>query len=185
MELDIVQVGNPVLRSQAFDIKPQDIGKQHIQELLENMVETMRAAPGVGLAAPQIGLGLCIFVAEYPADQFFGTDPLVLSSREIQIMPLHICINPRLTVETSEQASWFEGCLSIDDYTAQVARYSQVRIDALDHNGDEFTARFTGWSARIMQHETDHLAGTLYIDHADLTTFSTSQNYVEFLRPNE
>ncbi len=156
----IVRAGAPVLRAgtQPYDGQLAD---EELTALLDVMHRTMRAAPGVGLAAPQIGLPLALAVVE---------DPLADPDREREPMPFRVLVNPRYEAVGDERAAFQEGCLSVPGYAAVVARHRRVRLVGLDERGAALDEELVGWSARIVQHETDHLGGTLYLDKADLRT---------------
>lgn len=165
--LEIVQVGHPALREASRPLTPQEIVSAAVQRLIEDMKETMHDAPGVGLAAPQIGLGLQLAVMEDMAK----VDPEDAKDRERQPVPFHVMINPVLTVEDPGPLVFYEGCLSLTGFGAKVPRARSVRVDALDERAQPITLRATGWYARILQHEYDHLQGTMYIDRMDSRTF--------------
>ena len=126
----------------------------------------MRDAPGVGLAAPQIGLPLQLAVIEDVAE---------IEATERAPVPFHVIANPRLTLG-AEMVDFFEGCLSVEGFQAVVPRARTVQVTALDHRGEPITIDAHGWYARILQHEIDHLGGTLYIDRMRSRTFSTARN---------
>jgi len=139
----------------------------------------MREAPGVGLAAPQIGQSLRIAVIEVRAEQLAnrGYTEQELAEREMEPIPFYVLINPRLTVVDAAPVTFFEGCLSVAGFAAQVARAHTVHVAALDHRGAPFELTARGWHARILQHECDHLDGRLYIDVMDSRTFTTIENH--------
>ena len=178
MILKIVQAGDPVLRKVAEAVQPEDIGSDRIQQLIGLMRDTMRDAPGVGLAAPQVGVSLALAVIEVLPEYLTrrGLSAAELADREMATVPFHVLVNPHLTVVDPTPAVFFEGCLSVRGFVARVPRARAVRVSALDHCGApvEITAR--GWYARILQHEIDHLAGTLYIDAMDTRSFTTVEN---------
>ena len=180
MVLKIVQVGTPVLRQPARELTPEEVRGREVQELIERMRETMRDAPGVGLAAPQVGLGLRLAVVEDRAEYHAGLSPEELAARERVPVPFHVVVNPRLTVEDPAPAEFFEGCLSATGLTALVRRARGVRVDALDAQGEPVTLRARGWYARILQHELDHLDGTLYLDRCELRSLCTLENHRRF-----
>jgi peptide deformylase len=175
MLLKIVEVGDPVLRTAARALTPDEIRGPGIVTLVELMRETMRDAPGVGLAAPQIGESLQLAVIEDSADYQEGVGAEELAARGRAPVPFHVIANPRLTITEPGPAVFYEGCLSIPGFLAQVPRGLAVRVDALDHRGEPVTIQARGWYARILQHEIDHLAGTLYIDRMDTRTFASSR----------
>src|SRR6202142_1655701 len=147
MQLRIVQAGEPVLRSAARPLTPVEIVGDEIQRLIELMRETMREAPGVGLAAPQIGLPLQLAVIEDIGDN---------DAAEGAPVPFHVIANPRLVLG-AEMVEFFEGCLSVDGFHASVPRPRTARVEALDHRGTPVVIEARGWYARILQHEIDHL----------------------------
>jgi peptide deformylase len=166
MLLKIVQAGDPVLRETARQLTPAEIAGGEIQQLIELMRETMRDAPGVGLAAPQIGLPLQLAVIEDPAE---------VEAAERAPVPFHVIVNPRLTLG-DEKVDFFEGCLSVEGFQAVVARARTAHVEALDHRGTPVKIDARGWYARILQHEIDHLNGTLYIDRMRTRTFANARN---------
>jgi len=165
--LEIVQVGHPALREPSRPLTREEILSPALQRLIDDMRDTMRAAPGVGLAAPQIGLGLQLAVMEDLAH----VDPEDANERERHPVPFHVMINPVLTVEDPGPVVFYEGCLSLAGYGARVGRARAVRVDALDERAEPVVLRARGWYARILQHEYDHLQGTMYIDRMDSRSF--------------
>jgi peptide deformylase len=174
--LPIIQVGAPTLRARAKSLTKDEILSVEIRDLIEQMRETMRAAPGVGLAAPQIDRSIQLAVIEDPADLQTRLSKESLAERERGPVPFHVIINPKLSVEDERLVEFHEGCLSLDGFAAMVGRYRSVRVNALNQHGDEVEYRASGWYARILQHEIDHLNGTLYIDRMIKETFSTVAN---------
>ena len=173
MVLKIVQVGDPVLREVAQPVKPDEIRSGKIQALLEWMRETMYDAPGVGLAAPQIGIGLQIAVIEDKAELLKKMPPAYLEERKRRAVPFQVLINPQ--VETSgEKIDFFEGCLSFEGYSGLVSRHDEAKVTCLDHRGKEISFRAEGWHARIVQHEVDHLHGTVYVDRMHTRSLTTN-----------
>jgi peptide deformylase len=170
MHLKIVQAGDPVLREPARALTPAEIASAEIQQLIELMRETMRDAPGVGLAAPQIGVPLQLAVIEDVAE---------LEATERTPVPFHVIASPQLTLG-DETVEFFEGCLSVEGFQAVVARARAVEVEALDHHGTPVKIAARGWYARILQHEIDHLNGTLYIDRMRSRTFSTARNAARY-----
>jgi peptide deformylase len=179
MAMKIVQVGEPVLRQRARALSKDEICSRQIQDLIASMRETMHAAPGVGLAAPQVGISLQLAVIEDKAKYMKDIPPEVVKERERVPVPFHVIVNPKLTMG-SEQAESFEGCLSLPGFTAVVPRARAVRVECLDHNGKPKVIEASGWYARILQHEIDHLYGAIYIDRMCSETFSTLDNHASF-----
>jgi peptide deformylase len=160
----IVQAGAGVLRRRATPVPEALIGSAALRDLERRMVEVMRKAPGVGLAAPQIGVPLRIFVAEDLEERMSSLSEEGRTARGRVGLPLMTIINPELELLGSERATFFEGCLSVRGYGALVARSVAVRVRGVNVDGRAVTATLSGWPARIMQHEHDHLEGTLYVD---------------------
>ena len=157
----IVQAGHPVLRAVAVPYDGQ-VGAAELTDLLALMHRTMRAAPGVGLAAPQIGLPLALAVVEDPG----AGDDEVARVRERPVLPYRVLVNPSYAPAGDDLVAFYEGCLSVVGYQAVVPRPRAVQLTALDETGTRLDEVLTGWPARIVQHETDHLRGTLYVDRA-------------------
>ena len=158
----IVTAGDPVLRSPAarYDGGLDDL----LPALMDGMRVTMRAAPGVGLAAPQIGLGLALAVIEDPG----ALDAAVAEVREREPVPFRVLINPAYAPVGDQRVGFYEGCLSVPGWQAVTPRWRTVRLTASDAAGRPVDEVLTGWAARIVQHETDHLGGRLYLDVAHL-----------------
>ena len=169
----IVQVGAPVLRSPAQDVPPERIPTPEFQALLTRMVATMRAAPGVGLAAPQIGVPWRVLVLEDREELMASLTPAERAERERVPVPVRVFINPTLTPVGEDKVTFFEGCLSVAGFAGLVERFHEVEVTGLDEQGQPQTWRVTGWPARILQHEVDHLGGTLYIDRMITRSFGT------------
>jgi peptide deformylase len=177
MLLKIVEVGDPVLREQARALSPEEIRSAQVAALIELMRETMRDAPGVGLAAPQIGESVQLAVIEDRTDYQSSVASDDLAARGRAPVPFHVIINPRLEVLEEGPVVFPEGCLSVPGFVAQVQRALSVRVAALDHKGQPVTIEAHGWYARILQHEIDHLHGTLYLDRMDTRTFSSMREH--------
>lgn len=181
MLLPIVHAGEPVLRQQARALSPQEIRSKEIEALIGHMRETMRGAPGVGLAAPQIGLSLQLAVIEDRKEYHKEVSAEELKLRERRPVPFHVVINPRIHDTKDHQiAEFFEGCLSLPGFFAVVPRSRAVRVECLDHRGNPKTIDASGWYARILQHEIDHLGGNLYIDRMHARSFSSIKNWEKF-----
>jgi peptide deformylase len=141
------------------------------------MRETMRDAPGVGLAAPQIGVPLQLVVIEDPIEAIQKVTVEHAEERERRPVPFHVLINPKLAITSEEPAEFFEGCLSLSGYMAIVSRAKRVRVEALNESAEPIVIDAAGWYARILQHEIDHLNGVLYIDRMMPRSFCTLDNY--------
>jgi peptide deformylase len=181
MLLPIVRAGEPVLRQKARPLSPKEIKSKEIQKLIEHMRETMRKAPGVGLAAPQIGVSVQLAVIEDRKEYHKEVSAEQLALRERQPVPFHVVINPRIQPADGNHAvEFFEGCLSLPGFFALVPRSRAVRVECLDERGRAKTIEASGWYARILQHEIDHLYGNLYIDRMHSRSFSSTENWEKF-----
>ncbi|MCT9009269.1 peptide deformylase [Streptomyces sp. NPDC054766] len=172
--LPIVAAGDPVLRRGAEPFDGQ-LDPGLLARFVAALRATMHAAPGVGLAAPQVGVPLRIAVVEDPAP--VSDEVRVVRGRVPQ--PFRVLVNPSYDGIGPGRAAFFEGCLSVPGWQAVVARHTEVRLTALDEYGRTVDEVFSGWPARIVQHETDHLDGTLYLDHAELRSLSSNQATAE------
>ena len=176
MTLEIVQAGNPVLREQGRELTREEISSPSIQQLIELMRETMRDAPGVGLAAPQIGESIQLAVIEDRAEYLRDLSDEQLARLQRAAIPFHVIINPKLSFLDDSTAQFFEGCLSVEGYQAVVDRALNVRVECLNERGEEITINAQGWYARILQHEIDHLNGILYVDRMQTRTLTRCQD---------
>ncbi len=159
MILPIVAYGDPVLKKQAKDIT-EDYPK--LKELIENMWETMYGAYGVGLAAPQIGLPIRMFIID--TSPFAEDDDLSENNKEQLLRLKKVFINPQITEETGDEWAFNEGCLSIPEVREDVFRKPNIVIEYYDENFKKHTQEFTGLAARVIQHEYDHIEGILFTD---------------------
>jgi len=151
-------MGHPVLRARAKAIDPADIKSPRVQQLVDDMFETMKEYHGVGLAAPQVHEGLRLFVAGFPprpGDEEEDDDARV---------PLMALINPEVTPLGSETEEDWEGCLSIPEIRGRVPRSREIEVRAYDRRGRRISIHARGFTARVIQHETDHLDGVLFFD---------------------
>ncbi len=182
MPLTIIQAGDPVLRRAARPLRPNEIRSREVRELIEQMKETMHAAPGVGLAAPQIGQGIQLAVIEDRAEYTRDWTPQQLADRERKPAPFHVIINPEITLVGEERVEFFEGCLSLSNLMALTPRARRVRVQCLNEKGEPQVIEAGGWYARILQHEIDHLHGAMYVDHMYPRTLMTVENYTAHWR---
>jgi peptide deformylase len=160
----IVQAGATMLRQRAVEVSAPQLGSTALLSLIDIMVEVMREAPGVGLAAPQIGVPLRVFVAEDDEDRLAHISSEAREVRGRVALPLTVLVNPKVSPVGSAEATFFEGCLSVRGYGALVVRAAEVAVEGVDAQGRPAALHLQGWPARIMQHEMDHLNGTLYVD---------------------
>lgn len=150
---EIITLPEPVLRKKARKISQYN---NELQALIDDMVETMRAAPGVGLAGPQINVPLRVIVVEFGDEEDEDIPP-----------KLHIVVNPELSKFSQEMVSGTEGCLSIPGFLGEVERSKTITVKGYNRHGQPLKIKAKGWLARIFQHEVDHLDGILYIDRTD------------------
>jgi len=176
VRLQIVQAGEEVLRVQAEKLSREEILSKKIRELIEHMRETVRHAPGVGLAAPQVGVSLRLAVIEDREEYHKKLTAEQLAERQRQQVPFHVIINPRIVFSTDANLEFFEGCLSIAGYSAIVARARAVTVEYVNERAEAKRVHAVGWYARILQHEIDHLAGVLYVDRMKPRTLTTLDN---------
>jgi peptide deformylase len=151
----IMTLPEPVLRRKAR--KVTDFGPE-LQTLIDDMVETMREAPGVGLAATQVDVQLRVIVVEYSEDE---------DEEEDAPKKLYTLVNPEITRFDSETEIGTEGCLSIPGFVGDVERPLSITLKGQNRRGQPVKLKATGWLARIFQHEVDHLDGILFIDRAE------------------
>ncbi|MCX8063161.1 MAG: peptide deformylase [Anaerolineales bacterium] len=150
---EIVTHPNNILRRKALKVEKFD---KELQNLIEDMIETMRAEPGVGLAAPQVAVPLRLIVVEYGEDENPDSSP-----------KLYVMANPEITRASTETELGVEGCLSIPGYVGEVERAVEIVVRGQNRFGKPMKVKAKDWLARIFQHEIDHLNGILFIDRTD------------------
>lgn len=163
--LAILEMGHPVLLQQARDLEADEIGSAEVQHLIDDMAATLEHARGAGLAAPQIGQSIALFLFK-PAATRDDAKP---------VAPL-VAINPRVTAQSDEGETDWEGCLSIPGYSGRVTRPARIEVEYLDREGRPVTQTLERFAARVFLHEYDHLLGVLYTmkpEH-DRRSFSTT-----------
>ena len=171
--LKVARMGHPVLRTRARAIDVGEIKSSRIQQLIDDMFETMGEYQGVGLAAPQVHESVRLFVAGFaPSPEDDDEDD--------ERVPLMALINPEITVAGPETVEDWEGCLSIPDIRGKVPRARAIVVRAFDRKGKRIELRASGFTARVVQHETDHLDGVLFFDR--MTSFNTLTFLEEFGR---
>jgi peptide deformylase len=174
--LKVARMGHPVLRTPATPIDPADIKSPAVQQLIDDMFETMKEYNGVGLAAPQVHEGLRLFVAGF-APRARDEDE---EDDEDARVPLMTLINPEITPIGGETDEDWEGCLSIPEIRGRVTRYKEIEVKAYDRRGRRISIRAKNFTARVIQHETDHLDGVLFLDRME--SFETLTYLEEFNR---
>ena len=155
---EIIGPNNPVLRRKARAV--ENPNTPATQQLINDMIDTMREAPGVGLAAPQVAVGQRIAVIEYGEKPEDAPDDFEPEKK------LYVVVNPEIVARSEEMVSGTEGCLSLPGYAGNVERHEAVTVKALNRKGRPIKIKARGWLARIFQHELDHLDGVLFIDRA-------------------
>ena len=148
--LKVARLGHPVLREPARRVAPSELSDSATQQLIDDMFDTMHEYQGIGLAAPQVHVGLRLFVAGIE-DEDAGMPPVVM-------------VNPEISPIGEISEDDWEGCLSIPDIRGRVPRRAEIRVRSLDRHGQEHTVTASGFPARVIQHETDHLDGVLFLD---------------------
>jgi peptide deformylase len=156
--LKVARIGHPIIRTKAKNVEVARIRTREFQKFIDDMVETMREYDGVGLAAPQVHVGLRVAVLEVAGGDGRGGRKGV---------PLTVLINPVLTPLSEKKVADIEGCLSIPDLRGLVPRFEKVKLQALDRNGKPYAAIASGFHARVIQHEFDHLDGNVYLDRME------------------
>ena len=172
--LKVAHMGHPVLRARAKPVDPGDITSPRIQGLIDSMFETMQEYQGVGLAAPQVHESVRLFVAGFPPRRDAEED-----DQETRV-PLMALINPEITPVGTATAEDWEGCLSIPDIRGRVSRAVEIQVRAYDRRGRRMELRAKGFTARVIQHETDHLDGVLFFDR--MKSFETLTFLEEYSR---
>ena len=180
MKLKIVQAGDPVLRTKSRPLTSAEIKSASVQNLIELMRDTMRDAPGVGLAAPQIGESIQLAVIEDRTEYISQIGKEDAKERKRSAIDFQVIINPTISVYSESSADFFEGCLSLAGFAGLVSRSLTIMVDCLNERAEPVKLRAKGWYARILQHEIDHLNGTLYIDRMEPRSFSTTENMGRF-----
>ncbi|XP_058074492.1 peptide deformylase 1A, chloroplastic [Magnolia sinica] len=173
---EIVKAGDPVLHEPAREVAVDEIGSENIEKIIEDMVAVMRKAPGVGLAAPQIGIPLKIIVLEDTKEYISYARKEATEAQDRHPFDLLVILNPKLKKKGNKTALFFEGCLSVDGFRAVVERHLEVEVTGLGRDGQPIKVHAAGWQARILQHECDHLDGTIYVDKMMPRTFRTVEN---------
>ena len=174
--LRVARIGHPVVRAAAAAVAPERLASRDFQRLIDDMIETMHEYDGVGLAAPQVHVGSRLAVIEVsPSDD-----------RAEDTVPLMVLVNPVVTPLGDEKVIGPEGCLSIPDLRGAVPRFARLRLEALDREGRPCTLEASGFFARVIQHECDHLDGNVYLDRMhDMRSLSFLREFERFVIPPE
>jgi peptide deformylase len=173
--LKVARLGHPVLRQVTANLPERELQSAAMQKFIDDMIETMKEYDGVGLAADQVHESKQVAVLEVANNPRYPNKPDV---------PLTVLVNPKVMPLSDALEEDWEGCLSIPDLRGKVPRYTSVRVQAWDRNGQELDYVATGFHARVIQHEFDHLNGKLYVDRMrDLTTLSFLQEFARYWLP--
>jgi len=160
---EIITLPDPILRRKAKPITKFD---KELQVLIDDMIETMREAPGVGLAAPQVNIGQQLIVVEHAENDEEDEDIEEMESAPPKPKKLFVMINPEIVKASEEKVMGIEGCLSIPGLQGEVERHEAIQVKGLNRFGKPQKLKVDGWMARIFQHEIDHLNGVLFTDRA-------------------
>jgi peptide deformylase len=165
--LKVARMGHPVLRARAKPLDPADIKSPRVQQLIDDMFETMQEYQGVGLAAPQVHESLRLFVAGFPPRPGDEVDDDEEEEGEDDRVPLMAIINPEIAIIGDDTADDWEGCLSIPEIRGRVTRAREIKVRAYDRRGRRIELNVRGFTARVILHETDHLDGVLFFDRME------------------
>ena len=174
--LKVARLGHPVLRQQGEPLLKGQIRSAEVQQLIDDMFETMHEYEGVGLAAPQVHEGLRLAVIEVP-----GSD-----ERARAEVPFMVLVNPEVTPLGDERENGWEGCLSVPDLRGVVQRWKRVKLEALDRDGKRYSLEAQDFFARVVQHECDHLDGNVYLDRmADMRSLTFIKEFEDHIHRDE
>lgn len=156
--LEVIKMGNPLLRETSEIVDVKKIASKDFQQFIDDLIDTMQAKNGAGIAAPQVGALIRLFAMEMKDNPRYP---------EKETFPLSIVINPEIEFLSEEKTASWEGCLSIPGIRGMLKRYKHIKINGLDRNGHRFETELNGFAAIVAQHELDHLNGILLIDRMD------------------
>lgn len=171
--LKIARLGHPKIRQGGDLVPPEELQTSPIQALIDDLIETMRDADGVGIAAPQVHIAKRIIVIEVdPANPRYPSQLAV---------PLTVVVNPQIMARSDEVEEGWEGCLSVPDLRGRVPRWTWLKVSGLDRKGNKIEINVEGFFARVIQHEVDHLDGHVFLDRvADLNTLTHLREYEKY-----
>jgi len=168
----IAQLGDPVVRATSSPVDLAQLHSDRLQLLIDDMIETMRDADGVGIAAPQVRVGQRIFAIEVRD---------LARYKNAELYPLTVVVNPTLTPLTEERPESWEGCLSVIGLRGRVPRFTSVRIDGYDRSGAQLSITVKGFPAIVAQHETDHLNGLVFLDRmTDMSSLTFEREWLRY-----
>ena len=168
--LKVTKLGNPVIRKACEAIPKEALGTAALQKFIDEMIETMHACEGVGIAANQVGVSKQLAVIEAKQD-----------ARAEKPIPLIVLINPRILASSKSLVEDWEGCLSVNDLRGRVPRARSLDVEAFNRRGERVKFHAQGFFARVIQHECDHLLGKVFLDRMpDLSTLAHLHEFVKF-----
>jgi len=171
----ICRMGNPILRKIAEDVNPDQIKTVYFDQLIEDLRDSMKHYGGIGIAAPQIGICMKVCVIQLEGMNRYG--------QEINL-PFTVFINPKIEVLSAENRGYWEGCLSVPGLRGFVERPQHIRVNFLNEKCEEVSIEAHGFLATVVQHELDHLFGTLYVDRVkDPQQLVFQEEFEEFVQP--
>jgi len=178
--LNIARLGHPVLREIAKPVNLKALiasGDNELQQLIDNMIDTMQKEDGVGIAAPQVARSLQIVIVEYQQNERYPSQDDI---------PLTVYVNPKVTRSGKETASFWEGCLSLKDLRGLVTRPKEVTVEAFSREGKKMVVEAKGFLAVVLQHEIDHLLGKVFMDRmTDLTRLAWAEEWQTYWNEKE
>lgn len=170
--LKVARLGHPILRQLAAPVPPEGIGAPQIQQLIDDLIETMTEYDGAGLAAPQVHVSQQVVVFAVEGNPRYPEAPHI---------PLTVLINPRITPSTKDMDEDWEGCLSVPDLRGRVPRYTRIDVDAYDRSGRKLRFTAADFHARVIQHECDHLFGKVFLDRMrSLESLAFTKEFVRY-----
>jgi peptide deformylase len=170
--LKVARLGHPILRKIAEPVPIEEIPSREIQKLIDDMIDTMREYSGAGLAAPQVHESRQIVVIEVERNERYPHAPEI---------PLTVYVNPKISILTSKMEEDWEGCLSVIDFRGRVPRYERIRVETHTREGKKLDFVAEGFFARVIQHESDHLIGKVFLDRMrDLTSLSYLAEHLRY-----
>jgi peptide deformylase len=173
----ITRMGNPILRKAAKKLSPEELSSKDFSQLLVDLRDSMKHHGGIGIAAPQIGVGLSVALIELQGFNRYGEDV---------DLPLTVFVNPEISVLSTETQGFWEGCLSVPGLRGFVERPKKVKVDYWNEKGEKKELIAEGFLATVLQHELDHLKGVLYVDHIkDMKLLSYQEEFETFLKAPE
>ncbi len=171
----VTRLGQPILRERTRSLTAKEIKDPSLQRLIDEMAVTMVNYAGVGIAAPQVGQGMSLFLMGFPKKN----EDLAEDEKHEEGIELTAVINPKIRIIGSEKEEDWEGCLSVPGLRGLVTRFKKLELSGLNQNGKPFTRRYEGFPARVVQHEMDHLDGKVYLDRMnDLTSLAYTDETV-------